>query len=682
MKLRSVSHRDALGGPWPSRPCGRALGLAAQEGAAVPRGPRREAPAGVGRSPRSGARPVSARGAARWVVASAVGLAAALALVPSRDAGAAAASPERCPADEPAVRVALGRVRQAVASACPCRLEDGAERRRRARAHHLACVRAELDRAVAAGELGEECGRHLFAMLRESVCRRRAGGAAPCVRTRLRDGRVSCRVRPAAACASRRPGFRREACPGFEVCLDAADSNGDGRLDAADSGHCAPSPRFVTDEQGRVVILHGVNVSTDAKREPLRVGWTTEADVRRLAEDWGFDFARLLVFWDAIEPSPGVFDEAYLDRVAERLDWYAAAGILVLLDMHQDVYGSAFGGDGAPPWATRDDGLPFERQSPWWLNYLQPAVLRAFANFWDADGLHADLQEHYAEAWLRLVERFAHHPAVLGYDFMNEPFQGPAAGATFEREGLRPFYERLIARVRAADPDAWILLEPYVVRGNFAQPSLLGAVPDARAGAPRIGFAPHLYDPLVHSGIAYAGDTSYIDAWIAARADEAASEGRPLVIGEFGVEATVAGYRAYLRDVLAAADRLMAGWAYWSYDRNAWGLTFADGSEQEKADDLVRVYPRRIAGDPVGFSYDPEARVFELRFRERPGVTGPTEIYVPAARFYPDGFALSVSDPPGSWSSSWDAAREVLSVTTDPSRDEHRIAIAPAGAGG
>jgi len=186
----------------------------------------------------------------------------------------------------------------------------------------------------------------------------------------------------------------------------------------------------------------------------------------------------------------------------------------------------------------------------------------------------------------------------------------------------------------------------------------------------------------VHSGIAYAGDTSYIDAWIAARADEAASEGRPLVIGEFGVEATVAGYRAYLRDVLAAADRLMAGWAYWSYDRNAWGLTFADGSEQEKADDLVRVYPRRIAGDPVGFSYDPEARVFELRFRERPGVTGPTEIYVPAARFYPDGFALSVSDPPGSWSSSWDAAREVLSVTTDPSRDEHRIAIAPAGAGG
>lgn len=147
--------------------------------------------------------------------------------------------------------------------------------------------------------------------------------------------------------------------------------------------------------------------------------------------------------------------------------------------------------------------------------------------------------------------------------------------------------------------------------------------------------------------------------------------------GELGVEATVAGHRAYLRDVLAAADRLLAGWAYWSYDRNAWGLTFSDSGEQEKVNDLVCAYRQRIAGDPIELSQDPETRVFALRFRERPGVAGPAEIYVPAARFYPEGWTLSVSHPDGTWSSAWDASREILSVTTDPAHPEHRIEIAP-----
>src|SRR5262245_62005190 len=104
-----------------------------------------------------------------------------------------------------------------------------------------------------------------------------------------------------------------------------------------------PAPRrFITDAQGRALILHGANVSGSAKNDPARLPWVTQSDVERMARDFGFDFARYLIFWDAIEPQPGVIDQAYLDQVQQRLDWFAAAGIHVVLDMHQDVYARRF----------------------------------------------------------------------------------------------------------------------------------------------------------------------------------------------------------------------------------------------------------------------------------------------------------------------------------------------------
>ncbi|HSN81459.1 MAG TPA: hypothetical protein VLS88_02680, partial [Polyangiales bacterium] len=75
-----------------------------------------------------------------------------------------------------------------------------------------------------------------------------------------------------------------------------------------------------------------------------------------------------LIFWDAIEPEPGVYDQDYLTRWEDRLDWYAEAGVWVVLDMHQDVYSQVFCCDGAPEWAVRTDGIPYEQQEVWWTN--------------------------------------------------------------------------------------------------------------------------------------------------------------------------------------------------------------------------------------------------------------------------------------------------------------------------
>src|SRR5262245_45042684 len=89
-------------------------------------------------------------------------------------------------------------------------------------------------------------------------------------------------------------------------------------------GDAHPGP-FITDAQGRALILHGANVSGSAKNHPQRHPWVDQAAVQRLADDFGFNFARYLIFWDAVEPQPGVIDHAYLDQVAARLDWFAAA---------------------------------------------------------------------------------------------------------------------------------------------------------------------------------------------------------------------------------------------------------------------------------------------------------------------------------------------------------------------
>ncbi|MBM4372638.1 MAG: cellulase family glycosylhydrolase, partial [Deltaproteobacteria bacterium] len=275
------------------------------------------------------------------------------------------------------------------------------------------------------------------------------------------------------ACQGGDPGPRGTGDEG-----DAAPPDGAAGVDAIPA---PPAMPFVTDAQGRVLILHGANVVGGAKSSPYYPQVTRE-QILRLSADWGFNFARVLILWAGVEPAAGTIDEVFLDRVEERLDWFHEAGILVLLDMHQDVYSEFTCGDGAPLWAVRTDDLPIRCPAQWFLGYFEPGVQRAFDNFWDATGPHADLQERYVAMWVAVAERFRDHPAVMGYDLMNEPHPGTAfdipealgMGAredspspAFDRERLQPFYQRLIDAIRTVDSDRWIAFEPrYGAPGN------------------------------------------------------------------------------------------------------------------------------------------------------------------------------------------------------------------------
>lgn len=433
---------------------------------------------------------------------------------------------------------------------------------------------------------------------------------------------------------------------------------------------CQPEPvRFVTDAQGRALVLHGVGFTNSAKTDPMRMPWVEKADVERLS-GWGFNAVRFVLQWDALEPVQGQYDAAYLDRVAERVQWCADAGILVILDMHQDLHSGVFPpGDGAPAWAVRDDGNAYVQRDPWVLGYTEPAVRAALRHFWG----DADLQDAYAAAWVQVVSRFKDHPAVLGYDLMNEPMTDLSLLDGFEAGPLHAMYERVAASINVLDPDGWILVEGAILTSGGTTSSL------PRVAGDRIVYAPHFYPVAVSLQSPHNGDPTPLVFWFMNRKSERRRLQAPLLVGEFGTWDNVEGQDLLLDQMLSLFDSLGSGWIFWSYDRGDSGRQIIDsaGNERGHLQRLVRTYARRIAGQPRSSTFDPETRVFELVFDET-GVAESTEIFVPASRSYPEGFVVEVDDPDGTWSQTWDLDKEVLEVRTDPGTSRHVIRVRPA----
>lgn len=470
------------------------------------------------------------------------------------------------------------------------------------------------------------------------------------------------------------------------ACATSDDEDGFPPGDDGVAREC-PSGDFVTDGQCRSLVLQGCNFDGSAKGDDGLPAYGRDVALS-LSEVWGFNFARYLIFWYRIEPEPGVYDEAYLDAVGERLNWLHEAGIRVVLDMHQDVWGPGIsedwgGSDGAPAWATITDGEPHiplgEWFGSWAFDYLSPAVMRAFDNFWDHEGPHPELQDHYAAMWAHVARRFRDHPAVLGYDTMNEPWQGSGLRRyrEFDEGEFTDFNQRVIDAIRAVDTDNWVFVEPCAFVANQGLPSYLGVLEDPRPGPAHLAYFPHLYPATVELGGGYEPETDpTLPLWAENRQVERERLGVPLIVGEwsmlnwYGLDDRV----LFFDDVLRMFEEITAGWAYWDC-----GFFFREPFPEVVRPMITRPYPRRIAGTPVSRSYEESTGRLEVVFAQDGNVTGPTVIYLGAERNYPGGWRLEISDPPGTWASAFDGAASVLRVWTDPSRPEHTIRILPEG---
>ncbi|MBT5427599.1 MAG: cellulase family glycosylhydrolase [Bacteroidetes bacterium] len=195
-----------------------------------------------------------------------------------------------------------------------------------------------------------------------------------------------------------------------------------------------PDPGFIRtsgtqfiDSGGRQMIFNGVNVICKDPRKKYTDQFSPD-EFRQLAS-WGFNVVRLGVIWSGLEPNPGEYNEKYLTQIDQLIEWAVEAGLYVLVDMHQDLFGQKFS-DGAPDWATLDQDLPHHTGAIWSDSYLiSPAIQAAFDNFWAnsqaPDGV--GVQDRYIAMWKMLALRYHDNPGIVGYDLMNEPFMGTAA---------------------------------------------------------------------------------------------------------------------------------------------------------------------------------------------------------------------------------------------------------------
>lgn len=432
--------------------------------------------------------------------------------------------------------------------------------------------------------------------------------------------------------------------------------------------------RFIKDDYGRTIILHGLNTASDAKHGDF-LPWISESDVANEI-GWGFNSVRYLISWAGVEPNRGEIDYDYIDAIAERVEWYTSRQMYVVLDMHQDVYGELVGGNGAPDWAVETNGHVYVGgYDTWWLNNLDPATIAAYQNFWRYSD-YAYLQDHYIAMWMELVDRFKDNPYVIGYDLMNEPHAGDLrqiGNGNFERYYLKQFTDRMIAAIREIDNDNYIFFEGQSLGTNLGLPSRLPRIEDPRSGPRKLIYAPHCYPLFVDlGGGVYNNDgKNNVKTWEVSRMLDLDRHKTPMYVGEFGLSPEIQGFDEYINDFHETADRMQASWAYWSNDQGGWSPTDGQGNETPILNELIRTYPQAISGRLLKFNYDENTKVFNLKFVSDASIGMPTEIFIPN-RFYENGWDLVVEGTTN-YTEEWNAERQTLLFSTP--MDETTISI-------
>lgn len=443
--------------------------------------------------------------------------------------------------------------------------------------------------------------------------------------------------------------------------------------------------RFIKDQYGRTLILHGLNTASNAKSSEDHMPNLVPADIDREVQ-WGFNAVRLLTFWEAIEPDSGYYDETYFNNFEERVNWYTERGMYVIVDFHQDIYSRLFGGSGFPEWTIFTNGIPIPEEpvTPWWLNALNPAVEAAHRNFWQNPN-YSWLQDRYILMLQEMINRVKDNPMVIGYDIMNEPHSGniqKTLNTNFEKGQLKRFYDKAVAGIREVDQEKYIFYEPQSLLTNSGLLSHLPKVEDVRAGDPRMVYSPHCY-PLFQdfgNGDYNQSAEDNVALWEYHRSLELDRHQTPMLIGEFAVRTgtdNFQGYQEYLKDMLDVADRLQSNWTYWSNDKNGTqSPTNEDGSENPMLNFLIRTYPQAIAGRLLDFSFDYENLAFELKYINNTSISMPTEIYIPQ-RFYEGEWDLEVIGT-DNWTESWNSERQILSISSTDNNQEITIKINPS----
>jgi endoglycosylceramidase len=471
----------------------------------------------------------------------------------------------------------------------------------------------------------------------------------------------------------------------------------------AKTGSISTTGTWLTTDDGRVAVLHGVNlVYKIPPYDPAVVGFGDD-DAQFLADN-GFNVVRLGIDWAAVEPEPGIIDTDYLAGINATVQTLADHGIYTVIDMHQDLYSAVFKGEGAPAWATHTGGLPNPNLTKplFGLNYyLNPAENHAWDAFWSnadaSDGM--GLEDHYALTWQAVADYFDGQSSVIGYNIMNEPWPGsgwPVAtlnAAFFGTQQLTPMYNQTIAAIRSVDASTPVFVSPVaptveVFAGVLAgQPIALGPFDDANIvleyhgyGGGSLGL--RALAPLIAPGFSRRA------------AAYSARTGVPAFDGEFGSTSDA----SELDIETQAANRYQISWTNWAY--TGVGEITSTGGPREQSlvynpglppvgenvnsgnlQALSRPYPTLIAGTPQGWTFGDYGSFRFTYTTEKVDGSGTfaagsqTVISTPTVQ-YPHGYLVSVTG--GYVVSSPNASSLVIESDSDATTVSVIVTAAPA----
>lgn len=209
-----------------------------------------------------------------------------------------------------------------------------------------------------------------------------------------------------------------------------------------------------------------------------------------------------------------------------------------------------------------------------------------------------------AQYWRDIARTFKGHPAIVGYNVLNEPVPEWNAGISDGNDSaenrdawcakvkgtprdLNVLYRKIVAAIRTQDKKVPIILDA----GLWSKPMAarcLEPIDD-----PHVVYDFHMYEPFEYTtapaiggpirygypgrapygGVMRDWDGAALAAFLKPLIDWADTHGvarNRLLLGEFGCWRRLPGCAAYLNDIIAAANAAHIHWAFYSWREDAW----------------------------------------------------------------------------------------------------------------
>lgn len=277
------------------------------------------------------------------------------------------------------------------------------------------------------------------------------------------------------------------------------------------------------------------------------------------------------------------------------------------------------------------NGIPSESDCnslDWSLSYLTVAVGNAFGRLYNNNN---GLSDSFASYWKKLAQEYVGTNNILGYNLLNEPWMGDTYAnpsllvpGVADHTVMEALWNLATTQIRTVDKDTLIFFE--------------GATLDILSGFNNVPLGDgsrsvqsfHYYNPP---------QLGTVEDTIKNRIKDNERLKTASMMTEFTFWLSDDAAATALQTAVNTADKYMMSWMGWAYENlyDSNGVPYPGLAKH-----YSRAYPAAVAGNPTGFSFNPNDSSFVLTYTIQKSITAPTEITLPVPT-YPNGYNVSVS---------------------------------------